>query len=298
MKDLRKAKGSSAIPLTPFLENGDIDFSVYEKQIDWICNQKVGSICGPVNVSEFMVLTKEERMDVIKATADVTNGRVAVIASVAAPNIKDAVAFTEFSEKVGADAVIAMPPYVGDLNFDGVKAYFKAIANATSLPVMIQNQFFPNISINEDQLVELCNLEENISWIKQEVAPAPLSIERLSKKRTSAIQGYMSGFSGMYSLQDYANGATATIHACEYCDLIQRLWNHLDEGETEQAAKLHASLMPALVLEAIYGWQYVKIIMQKRGIFKNNITRNRSSCITPESLRHIESVWEQIEKLI
>ena len=298
MKDLKNAKGSSAIPLTPFLENGDIDFSVFEKEIDWICEQKVGSICGPVNVSEFLVLTKEERMDIIKTTSEVVGGRTAVIANVAAPNIKDAVAFTEFSQKVGADAVIAMPPYVGDLNFDGVKAYFKAIANATDLPVMIQNQFFHNISINEDQLVELCNLAENISWIKQEVAPAPLSIERLSRKRTSAIKGYMSGFSGMYSLQDYANGAIATIHACEYCDLIQRLWNYMNDGLMEQASLLQASLMPALILEGIYGWQYAKFIMQKRGIFKNNITRNKSNQISAESLRYFENVWAQIEKLI
>ena len=187
---------------------------------------------------------------------------------------------------------------MGDLNFDGVKAYFKAIAKATDLPVMIQNQYFPNISINEDNLIELCNLAENISWIKQEVAPAPLSIERLSRKRTSAIEGYMSGFSGMYSLQDYANGAIATIHACEYCDLIQRLWDYMDNGFMEQAAQLQASLMPALILEGVYGWQYAKIIMQKRGIFKNNITRNKSNQISSESLRHIESIWTQIEKLI
>ena len=56
--NLKNAKGSSAIPLTPFLENGDIDVKTLEKEIDWICKCKVGSICGPVNVSEFMVLSE------------------------------------------------------------------------------------------------------------------------------------------------------------------------------------------------------------------------------------------------
>ena len=298
MKDLKKAKGSSAIPLTPYLENGDVDFCVFEKEIDWICKQNVGSICGPVNVSEFMVLTMDERKEFIKSMIEVVNGRTAVIASVSAPNIKDAVMYTEFSQKCGADAVIAMPPYVGDLNFDGVKKYYKAIADATTLPVMIQNQFFPNIYINEDQLLELCNLSENTSWVKQEVAPAPLSIERLSLKRTSAIEGYMSGFSGSYSLQDYANGATATIHACEYCDLIQRVWDLLENGQEEEAFKLHSAVLPGLILEGIYGWQYAKIIMQKRGIFKNYFTRNQSNMISEQSMKHIEKTWERIEKLL
>ena len=105
MKDPKNAKGSSAIPLTPFLENGDVDFTVLEKEIDWICNQKVGSICGPVNVSEFMVLTMDERKQFIKTMVDVTNGRVPIIASVSAPNIKDAVMYTEFSTRCGVDAI-------------------------------------------------------------------------------------------------------------------------------------------------------------------------------------------------
>ena len=299
MKDLKNAKGSSAIPLTPFLENGDVDFTVLEKEIDWICNQKVGSICGPVNVSEFMVLTMDERKQFIKTMADVTNGRTAIIASVSAPNIKDAVMYTEFSEKCGVDAIIAMPPYVGDLNFDGVKEYFKAISSATSLPIMIQNQAFHNISISEDELVELCNMKDNISWIKQEVEPtAQLSVERLKQKCTPAVTGYMSGVSGTYSLQDYDNGAIATIHACEYCDLIQRLWDLLDSGKRAEAEELHAKMLPALILEGVYGWQYAKIIMEKRGIFKNYITRNKTNVITSESMRHIESTWAQIEKLI
>jgi 4-hydroxy-tetrahydrodipicolinate synthase len=245
-----------------------------------------------------MVLTAEERKQFIKTTVEVTNGRTAVIASVSATNSKDAVAITEFSQKCGADAVIAMPPYVGDLNFDGVKKYYKAIAAATTLPVMIQNQFFHNISINEDQLVELCSLAENISWVKQEVAPAPTSIERLSRKKSPAIEGYMSGFSGMYSLQDYANGAIATIHACEYCDLIQRIWDFLENGQEEKAAKLHSAVLPGLILEGIYGWQYAKIIMQKRGIFKNYFTRNQSNMISEQSMKHIEKTWERIEKLL
>ena len=231
--------------------------------------------------------------------ADVANGRVPIIASVSAPNVKDAVAYVEFSQKCGVDAIISMPPYVGDLNFEGAKNYFKAIANATDLPIMIQNQNYSNISINEDQLVELCNLADNISWIKQEVGPgAPLSIERLKRKRTPVIEGYMSGYSGTYSLQDYDNGAIATIHACEFCDLIQRLWDLLDAGKRTEAEELHAKMLPALILEGVYGWQYAKIIMQKRGIFKNYITRNKTNVITSESMRHIESTWAQIEKLI
>ena len=146
MKDLKKARGSSAIPLTPFKEDGEVDFDVFEKEINWICEQNVGSICGPVNVSEFMVLDGDERKEFIKKLIDVTDGRCATIVNVAAPTIKDAIKYTEFAQKCGADCVIAMPPYVGDLDFSAVKDYFKAIANATTTENIATSITSPQVS--------------------------------------------------------------------------------------------------------------------------------------------------------
>lgn len=296
--NLKDAKGSSAIPLTPFSESGDIDYDTFEKEIDWICRCKVGSICGPVNVSEFMVLSEDERNQIVKNTVDVAAGRTCIIANVAAPNIKDAVKYTEFAEKAGADAVIAMPPYVGELNFGGVKDYYSAIANATTLPVMIQNMNFSNISLSADNIIELCEMAPNISWIKQEVIPHPVTLAQLNEKRTDAVEGIMTGFSGLYSLSDYASGAIATIHACEYCDIVQKIWNLMDEGKMDEARRIHALISPALMLEGIYTWQYTKIIMEKRGIFKNHITRNKKDAITPYAMQEFDNIWRSIEELI
>lgn len=296
-KLLKDAKGSGAIPMTPFLENGDIDYKVLEKEIDWICNQNVGNICGPVNVSEFMVLTDEERTSLIKAYTEITNNRTAVIVNVAATNIKDAVRYTELATKCGADAVIAMPPYVSELDFKSVKEYYKAIATSTDLPVMIQNQHFTNISISDDNINELCAMEKNISWVKQETTPAK-SVDLLNQHRTSDVEGIMSGFSGLYSIQDFENGAIATIHACEYCDVMQKLWNYMFEGKMDKAREIHNVLAPALMLEGLYTWQYTKYIMEKRGIFKNHITRNKKDALTPSAIKEFNAVWENVKKLL
>jgi len=297
-KSLLQAKGSSAIPLTPFAENGDLDVAVLEKEIEFFCDAKVGSICTPVMVSEFMVLTEEERRQMIQIPVDVAAGRTAVIANVAAPNIKTAVKYAEFAEQCGADAVITMPPYVGELDFQGAMDFFKEVAKATSLPVMIQNMAFTNISISVDNIIELCELSPNISWIKQEVAPAPVSVENLNLKKTPAVEGYMSGFSGLYSVQDYENGAIATIHAGEYCDIMQRIWDLMDAGDMAAARKLHAALTPALLLEGVYGMQYPKYILMKRGIFKNYNVRNRSKPLSSGAIKEFDAMWEYVQTLL
>lgn len=297
-KNLLEARGSSAIPLTPYLENGAIDIDALEKEIDFFCESKVGSICGPVNVSEFMVLSKEERKLMIEVPIKVIGGRTCFIANVAAPNIQAAVEFAEFSEKMGADAVIAMPPYVGELDFIGVKEYFRAIAEATSLPVMVQNQSFPNISISADKVVELCELAPNISWVKQELPPCPLGVAELCRKKSPAIEGVMSGAGGLYSVQDFENGAIATIHAGEFADIMQHVWDLLFEGKTEEGKKLHALLTPGLLMEGTYTWQFCKYIMMKRGLFKNYQVRNRCKPLSPEVIRESDKMWEYISDLI
>ena len=108
----------------------------------------------------------------------------------------------------------------------------------------------------------------------------------------------MSGFSGLYSMQDFANGAIATIHACEYCDIMQRIWDLMFEGQMEKARQLHTAIVPALSLEGLYTWQYTKYIMEKRGIFKNHITRNKKDHLTTEAIREFDLVWDNIKKLL
>lgn len=297
-KSLKEAKGSSAIPLTPFLESGEIDIATLEKEIEFFCDSKVGSICGPVNVSEFMTLDDEERLQMIKTPVEVANGRTCVIANVAATNIRTAVKYTEFAEKCGADAIIAMPPYVGELDFAGVKEYFREIASATSLPIMVQNMQFTNIALSTDNIIELCEMAPNISWVKQEVPPAPVSVEELNLKKTAAVEGYMSGYSGLYSIQDFENGAIGTIHAGEYCDIVQRIWDLMDSGNMTEARRLQAALTPALLLEGVYTWKYCKYILEKRGIFKNHLTRNRCKPLSEATKKEFDATWEYIQTLL
>ena len=297
-KSLLEARGSSAIPFAPYLDNGELDIEALEKQIEFFCDSKVGSICGPVNVSEFMVLTEQERRLMVEVPVKVAAGRTCIIANVAAPNTKDAVKYTEFAEKIGADAVIAMPPYVGELDIGGAKEYFKAIAGATSLPVMVQNMPFTNISLSTENIIEFCELAPNISWVKQEVPPAPCSVADLNAKKTDAVEGIMSGYGGLYSIQDFENGAIATIHAGEFADIMQRVWDLMFEGKMDEAKKLHAALTPGLLMEGIYTWQFCKYIMMKRGIFKNFAVRNRGRVVTEAMLREWDAMWDYICTLL
>lgn len=297
-KSLLAAKGCSAIPFTPFTEDDRIDTAVLENQIDWICRSGATSIATPMMVSEFMALSEEERKLMMRIPSEVNAGRVALIANVAAMSTGLAVEYTEYAEKTGADAVIAMVPWAGSLDFEGAKSYFSAIARATSLPVIIQNTQLTNgFCMKLDDVVSLCEMFPNVSWVKQEVPPAPVTLEQLSSKKSGAIEGIISGFGSFYAPYDIAAGANATISSCQFCDVIQRVWDLFFEGREAEARQLHNSMLPALQAETLYGWKYGKEILVRRGILKNSICRNLGGELSPVAKHEIDCLYGMMEPL-
>ena len=79
-KNLLRARGSSAIPMTPFDETDAIDVSALRREIEFILEAGAASICVPVMVSEFDTLSEKERKLMVEVTCDVVAGRRPVIA--------------------------------------------------------------------------------------------------------------------------------------------------------------------------------------------------------------------------
>ncbi|HEY3290176.1 MAG TPA: dihydrodipicolinate synthase family protein, partial [Anaerolineae bacterium] len=104
-------RGCFAIPMTPFDDNDRIDEDVLRAEIEFIVKSRVGGIVTPVLVSEFQALSEDERRLMMRIPVEVAAKRVPVVVNVAAVNAPLAVAYARFAQEIGADAVIAMPPY-------------------------------------------------------------------------------------------------------------------------------------------------------------------------------------------
>ena len=164
-------------------------------EIEFCVDCGVGGIVMPLMVSEFFVLSEDERKLMVRMPVEVAAGRVPVVANVAAVNTPLAVRATpRYAQEVGADAVIAMPPYSTKPDFERIRAYYQAISDAVTIPVWIQNAGLAALS--PDQIVQLCTEIEHVSWVKEEVAPSTHSISALMAKKSPAIQGVMGGAAG------------------------------------------------------------------------------------------------------
>ena len=286
-------KGSFAIPMTPFDEHDRIDESILADEIAFCIESGVGGIVVPVMVSEFGALSEEERRLMVRLSVQAAAGRVPIIANCAAVNTPLAVSYAEYAQKVGADAVIAMPPYVLVPDFETTYAYYQAINDAVSIPIWVQNAGVAPLSV--DQVIQLCSELEHVSWVKEEVNPSPKSIERLVSRSSPAVAGVMGGAGGRYLITERARGAKGCVHACQFCDVVQRIWELLDAGQDDEAGHLFEMVLPSLVLEGLLGMAYAKEIMVRRGVFRNHRVRTQTHAFSACDLQEIDRTWQRIE---
>jgi dihydrodipicolinate synthase/N-acetylneuraminate lyase len=293
----RNWRGSFAIPMTPFDERDRINEDVLAAEIDFCVASGVGGIVVPVMVSEFQALSEEERRLMIRIPVEVARARgarrVPIVANCAAINAPLAVSYAVYAEKIGADAVIAMPPYGLAPDFDTIYAYFKAISDAVTIPIWIQNAGLVPLSL--DQVVKLCTEIEHVRWVKEEVSPSPQRIGQLIDRKCPAIDGVMGGYGGRYMITEWARGAAGVIHACQFCDVVQHIWELLDAGEEAAARALFELVLPGLTLEGLMGTAFAKEIMIRRGVFRNNRMRSQARPLDAHDLREIDRVWERIQ---
>ena len=124
--------------ITPFKENGKIDYEALAMTTKFVLKQGVDGIYACGGTAEFCLLTTEERkrcLEVIIANAE---GKE-VIAHVGAQSTAEAVELAKHAESVGATMLSAVAPYYLGYTFPQVKEYFYKIAHATNLYLMIYN---------------------------------------------------------------------------------------------------------------------------------------------------------------
>jgi dihydrodipicolinate synthase/N-acetylneuraminate lyase len=286
-------RGSFAIPMTPYDDCDGIDEDVLAAEIEFCVESGVGGLVVPVMVSEFRVLSEEERRIMIRVPVEVSAGRVPIVANVAAVNTPLAMSYARYAQEIGADAVIAMPPYILRPDFETIYTYYQAINDVVDIPVWIQNAGV--VALSPDQIIRLCTELENVSWVKEEVHPATHNISALLSKNSPHLEGVMGGAGGRYMIAEWARGSKGVVHACQFCDVVQKVWELLDAGEMEAAGDLFERVLPALIIEGLMGMACAKEIMIRRGVFKNNRVRSQARPLDEHDMREIDRVWERIQ---
>ena len=129
-------KGCGTAIVTPFNETG-VNFEEFRRLIEFQIANKVDSIivCGTTGESSTMSL--DERKETIKFAVNVVANRIPVIAGTGGNCTSQVIEFTKWAESIGVDGALIVTPYYNKTTQDGLVAHYKAIAESTSLPIIL-----------------------------------------------------------------------------------------------------------------------------------------------------------------
>ena len=155
-----------AAMLTPFSEDGSVAPEGIAPLVDYILSRGVHGLYAGGSSGEAMLQSVEERSIVLNELANVARDKCTLIAHVGAAATCDAVALAKLAGETGYHAVSAVPPYYYKHGFSQIADYYRAIAEASGLPLIIYN--IPALSgtdIPTDQLLELME-DDRIAGVK------------------------------------------------------------------------------------------------------------------------------------
>ena len=160
-------KGSLVALITPMNQDGSINYEQLHDLIDWHIENGTDGIVAVGTTGESATLPVEEHLAVIEATVKHVNKRVPVIAGTGANNTVEAIALSKAAEQAGADYTLSVVPYYNKPSQEGIYQHFKAIAEATSIPMIIYN--VPGrtvVSMSNDTILRLAEIP-NIIGVKE-----------------------------------------------------------------------------------------------------------------------------------
>ena len=160
-------KGSLVALITPMNQDGSINYEQLRDLIDWHIENGTDGIVAVGTTGESATLPVEEHLAVIEATVKHVNKRVPVIAGTGANNTVEAIALSKAAEQAGADYTLSVVPYYNKPSQEGIYQHFKAIAEATSIPMVIYN--VPGrtvVSMSNDTILRLAEIP-NIVGVKE-----------------------------------------------------------------------------------------------------------------------------------
>ncbi|MGX7594611.1 4-hydroxy-tetrahydrodipicolinate synthase [Planococcus plakortidis] len=230
---------------TPFDANGEIDFQATTNLVKYLINNGSDGIVVAGTTGESPTLSTDEKVALFVHVVTVADGRAKIIAGTGSNNTRASVALTQQAEQAGVDGIMLVTPYYNKPSQEGMYRHFEAIANATTLPVMLYN--IPGrsvVNLSVDTIVRL-SLIDNITCVKEASGDLDAASEII--ERTSSDFAVYSGDDSL-TLPMLSVGGTGIVSVAAHIigNEMQEMIKLFRTGDTVGAAALHRKLLPTM----------------------------------------------------
>lgn len=278
-------KGVYPAVLTPFKENGEIDFDMFAKNTEAQIKAGVHGIIIAGSLGDAAVLDTIEKFELLTFAREVVAGRVPIILNIAENTTKNAVNFAVKAKELGADGLMLLPPMRYRADDREVVAYFKAVANATDLPILIYNNPVDySVFVSTAMFDELKDCP-TIAAVKESTRDLT-NITRMKNKFGDRFK--ILGGVDTISLESIVVGADGWVFGLvdAFPNETVAMYNYAVNGDYDKALEIYRWFMPLLELDIHPKLiQYIKLAATAEGISNPHLRAPRLPLIGEEAER-------------
>jgi len=285
-------QGIYPILVTPFDDQERIDEESLRQVVEFTIGAGVHGL-GIALGSEILKLTEPERQQVIGAVIDQTRGRVPVVVNTGAQANWTAALYSRQAENLGAAAVMCLPP--SPVSASETRSYFKAISDAVSVPVFIQDT--QTTLVPAGLIRQIAEQSENVRYAKVESSPQPTQVAAAvaASRELVAVFG---GAGGTYLLEELRRGAVGSMPWPSQPHAFVRIWDLWQAGDERQAIEVHEREIAPLARLASAGIRLGhavhKEILRRRGVIRRSAVRGPSDPLDDLLLRELDEVCDRL----
>jgi 4-hydroxy-tetrahydrodipicolinate synthase len=292
--DAKAMRGIFPIMQTPYTDSGQLDTEVLAKEVKFLDRVGAHGVVWPQLASEWSELKPDERSAGAESIMAAAKGaRCAVVLGVQGPDADAARRYARQAEKLGPDAIIALPPRDSG-NLDRVADYYRAIAKECALPLIVQ-------TIGDMSVEFVLRMRKDIPTLRFVKDEAGHTLSRISEyQRVAPELVVFTGAHGKTMVDELSRGASGTMPAASFADLYVQLWNYWQAGKREKAMEDLSRISLLVNQLSAYGMPSIKYILHLRGVFPNWRCRGKAddAHFDAEAQRSIRETYEFARKLL
>lgn len=167
MKNYPTFEGTVTELITPFSSDGKLDYQLLANEAEYQINAGVAGLFTNGVASEVFYLSPEEQIEATRTVVKQANGRIKIMANVAANTMIESKQILEAYEIIGVDAISLQAPTIHAISQDSLFDYFNTLAKSTKLPICIYNAPQTGNVISPETVARIFHENQNVVYYKE-----------------------------------------------------------------------------------------------------------------------------------
>ncbi len=294
MTELRRC-----IPIlcTPFFDDGSVDLASLEREIEYVIGEGAAGVAALAIASEGYKLTEGERDQITREVVACVAGRVPVVVSADGAGTEVAVERAARAARLGADALMALPPYFVKPDRAALCDYYGRIGRAAEIPIIIQDApQLTGVSMGPALWAWLSAEVPTIRYLKVEGTPQGPTISEAIRQSEGRL-GVFCGWGGLGMIDALERGIMGSMPAPNFTRMFAEIQRRYEAGDVTGAEQTFAEGIPFVLwtMQSVdYSVAAAKEAFRRRGVFTSAFQRQPAARLDDVSRGQLDR-WLQKE---